>query len=91
MLSDGNGNEDRQRLSKLRETLRGKPLGPASFAKEKARDAELFKARPLDFNYDRNPKPWRNKTMEYLILAAVGSMMALYALIIIGCLRQPEW
>ncbi len=29
--------------------------------------------------------------MEYLILVAVVSMMALYALIIIGCLRQPEW
>jgi hypothetical protein len=29
--------------------------------------------------------------MEYLILAAVVSMMALYALIIIGCLKQPEW
>ena len=30
-------------------------------------------------------------TMEYLILVAVVSMMALYALIIIGCLKQPEW
>jgi hypothetical protein len=29
--------------------------------------------------------------MEYLILLAVISMMALYALIIVGCLRQPEW
>ena len=29
--------------------------------------------------------------MEYLILIAVGSMIALYALIIVGCLRQPEW
>jgi len=29
--------------------------------------------------------------MEYLILVAVVSMMALYALIIIGCLKQPEW
>jgi hypothetical protein len=29
--------------------------------------------------------------MEYLILLAVASMMALYALIIVGCLRQPEW
>jgi hypothetical protein len=29
--------------------------------------------------------------MEYLILLAVGSMMALYALIIVGCLKQPEW
>lgn len=29
--------------------------------------------------------------MEYLILAAVGSMMVLYAVIIIECLRHPEW
>jgi nitrogenase subunit NifH len=35
--------------------------------------------------------PIREETMEYLILVAVVSMMALYALIIIGCLKQPEW
>jgi len=29
--------------------------------------------------------------MEYVILVAVISVMALYALIIIGCLKQPEW
>ena len=29
--------------------------------------------------------------MENLILVAVIAMMALYALIIVGCLRQPEW
>jgi hypothetical protein len=29
--------------------------------------------------------------MEYLILLAVVSVMALYALIIVGCLKQPEW
>lgn len=29
--------------------------------------------------------------MEYLILAAVGSIMALYTLIIFECLRHPEW
>jgi len=29
--------------------------------------------------------------MEYLILMAVVAMMALYGLIIIGCLKQPEW
>jgi hypothetical protein len=29
--------------------------------------------------------------MEYLILVAVGAMMVLYALIIVGCLKQPEW
>ena len=36
-------------------------------------------------------KQVKEATMEYLILVAVVSMMALYALIIIGCLRQPEW
>jgi hypothetical protein len=30
-------------------------------------------------------------TMEYLIILGVVSMMALYAGIIVGCLRQPEW
>jgi len=29
--------------------------------------------------------------MEYLILVGVVSMMALYALIIVGCLKHPEW
>ena len=29
--------------------------------------------------------------MEYLILVDVVSTMALYALIIVGCLKQPEW
>jgi hypothetical protein len=29
--------------------------------------------------------------MEYLIAFALVSMVALYALIIVGCLRQPEW
>jgi len=29
--------------------------------------------------------------MEYLILVAVIAVTALYALIIIGCLKQPEW
>jgi hypothetical protein len=29
--------------------------------------------------------------MEYLILLAVVSMMALYTLIIVACLKQPEW
>lgn len=29
--------------------------------------------------------------MEYLILVGVVAIMALYALIIAGCLRQPEW
>ena len=39
----------------------------------------------------RLPKPNKDITMEYLILVAVVSMMALYALIIVGCLKQPEW
>jgi hypothetical protein len=29
--------------------------------------------------------------MEYLIVIGVVGMMALYAVIIAGCLRQPEW
>ena len=29
--------------------------------------------------------------MADVILIAVITMMALYALIIVGCLRQPEW
>ena len=29
--------------------------------------------------------------MEYLILVAVVTMVALYALIIVGCVKQPEW
>jgi len=33
----------------------------------------------------------KEQSMEYLILVAVVAMMALYALIIVGCLKQPEW
>jgi ABC-type transport system involved in cytochrome c biogenesis permease subunit len=33
----------------------------------------------------------KEQSMEYLILIAVVSVMALYALIIVGCLKQPEW
>ena len=29
--------------------------------------------------------------MEYLVAASVVSMLALYALIIVGCIKQPEW
>jgi hypothetical protein len=36
-------------------------------------------------------KPPKEQNMEYVILVAVVSMMALYALIIVGCLKQPEW
>jgi hypothetical protein len=33
----------------------------------------------------------RRQIMEDVILIAVITMMALYALIIVGCLKQPEW
>lgn len=33
----------------------------------------------------------KEQNMEHLILVAVVIMMALYALIIVGCLKQPEW
>ena len=36
-------------------------------------------------------KGHKGANMEYLILVAVVAMMALYALIIVGCLKQPEW
>jgi hypothetical protein len=29
--------------------------------------------------------------MEYLILVAVVSMIALYTLIIVECMKNPEW
>jgi len=29
--------------------------------------------------------------MEYVIFAGLGTMMVLYAVIIIECLRHPEW
>ena len=39
----------------------------------------------------RLTKHTKEQSMEYLILVAVVSMMALYALIIVGSLKQPEW
>jgi len=43
----------------------------------------------------RDPSPrykaTKEQSMEYLILVAVVSIMALYALIIVGCLKQREW
>jgi hypothetical protein len=36
-------------------------------------------------------KPAKEQSMEYLILVAVVTIMALYALIIVGCVKQPEW
>ena len=29
--------------------------------------------------------------MEYAILAGVSAMVLLYAVIIVGCLKHPEW
>ncbi len=29
--------------------------------------------------------------MQYLILSGVGAMIILYAVIIVECLRHPEW
>jgi F0F1-type ATP synthase membrane subunit c/vacuolar-type H+-ATPase subunit K len=39
----------------------------------------------------RPTKTTKKLSMEYVIVVAVVSIMALYALIIVGCLRQPEW
>jgi hypothetical protein len=39
----------------------------------------------------RLTKRTKEQNMEYLILVAVVAMMVLYALIIVGCLKQPEW
>jgi hypothetical protein len=54
------------------------------FAKQNAKDAE----REI---HQRLTKPAKEQSMEYLILVAVVTMMALYALIIVGCVKQPEW
>jgi len=66
----------------------GDPISAAActiFAKQKARNGEHE-------NHGGVTKhPIKELTMEYLILVAVVSMMALYALIIVGCLKQPEW
>jgi predicted nucleic acid-binding protein len=58
--------------------------GGAIFAKEKPRNVEHEICRRLT-------KHKKEQSMEYLILLAVVSVMALYALIIVGCLKQPEW
>jgi len=54
------------------------------FAKEKARNVERKRGRRLT-------KRAKEQIMEYLILVAVGLVMALYALIIVGCVKQREW
>jgi hypothetical protein len=56
----------------------------AIFAQQKARNVEHKKGRRLT-------KPTKDQSMEYVIIVAVVAMMALYALIIVGCLKQPEW
>lgn len=58
--------------------------GPSKFCKAKskergARDPSLHSIITKEQN------------MEYLILLGVVAMVALYALIIVGCLKQPEW
>jgi hypothetical protein len=59
-------------------------LGRAIFAKQKPNCVE----REILYRCNEVTKEVR---MEYLVLVAVVSMMALYALIIVGCLKQPEW
>ena len=56
----------------------------AIFAKQKTRNVEHQ-------THHRLTKAIKEMTMDYMILIAVVSMMALYALIIVGCLKQPEW
>jgi len=66
----------------------GDPISAAActiFAKQKARNGEQETHGGL------TKHPIKELTMEYLVLVAVVSMMALYALIIVGCLKQPEW
>jgi hypothetical protein len=53
-------------------------------AKQKARNAEHKIRRRLT-------KSIKEQSMEYVILLAVVAVMALYALIIVACLKQPEW
>jgi hypothetical protein len=55
----------------------------AIFAKQKARKVEHEIRRRLR-------KCTKEQSMEYLILVAIVSMAALYALIIVGCLKQQE-
>lgn len=54
------------------------------FAKEKPRNVERKRGRRLT-------KRTKEQIMEHLILVAVVLVMALYALIIVGCVKQREW
>jgi hypothetical protein len=57
---------------------------PQGLLKSVTRDSAL---RQMSFGCNTNEV---NK-MEYLIVIGVVAMMALYVVIIAGCLRQPEW
>ncbi len=59
-------------------------LGESNFCEGKPRKVEHKIRRRLT-------KRTKEQNMEYLILVAVIAMMVLYALIIVGCLKQPEW
>ena len=56
----------------------------AIFAKQNARNVEHEICRHVS-------KADKEQNMEHLIPAAVVAMMVLYALIIVGCMKQPEW
>jgi len=58
--------------------------GESNFCKAKRKERG---ARDPSLPY----KAHKGANMEYLILVGVVSMMALYALIIVGCLKHPEW
>jgi hypothetical protein len=58
--------------------------GLSKFCKAKGKER---RARSDKWHY-QGPK---EVPMEYLIVVAVVSVMALYALIIVVCLKQPEW
>jgi hypothetical protein len=59
-------------------------------------ESEQFLQRKTQGTWSAEPgtallTPAKEQSMEYLILVAVVTMMALYALIIVGCVKQPEW
>ena len=60
-----------------------------------SQEANFCKAKAKECGARNRSAPYKNgikeQIMEYLIVVAVVATMALYALIIIGCLKQPEW
>jgi hypothetical protein len=70
----------------------GERLGRREYANEEANFCTA-KAKERGARDPSPPykAPTEEKIMEYLILVAVVSVMALYALIIVACLKQPEW